>query len=817
MSHNCKYVLATSIGMPLCDLLGLQASWTGAGAAGVVREVRKGMPSVFMGNNDRFHASNSSLSISTLQGIAPTLCNQSQISFPCQPMKLQVHGLRHASLYQFRVRSISSRGPGVWSAASPRIRTRTLPPKQMLPSTGQDGQGAETTVDGFGQSDNTPGGIISELVRRLDVSNSPLPDGSRLVGAVGQQPGVAARNDVDYEAGIGVGGSMGQDGGPGLVVVTSFLANTGQFMREMFHYRDPAVYGNVPQLYSVPVPKAPGHSVTHVDLKLWGAGGGGGTSTYGHGGAGGFVQAVVSAPAGTQLAIFVGGGGEGFRGDRGGKGGFGGGANGGSGEFGGAGGGGATMVFRVESLEAESGEGDELSGATTAIPIAIAAGGGGSGASDYCCAHGGAGGGALDGSGAGLAGATPNDTPRDNSGDPSRARNEYRDNRDASGLPADHQHTDLGHAPTANQSIIASGGGGGKVLNADGGGAHGVQGSFDYRLYPTYPQGGRPLQDDGHTVIDAGRLPGGHTATSGAAFVEQRIGGEDMAVLPTSGRYLRGGQGGSGKEGGGGGGGGLFGGGGGGGGIDAGGGGGGASYIHRPSLFTAVANAPVPGQLSVLLKNSVSVALKWDIVYWSRVAGHGLGRADYDKPEFFDTLTSAVSSELAGTVPGGAERQPSSGYFIELSEGTSSSHFRIVASTGAFQLSTVIHNLLPDTVYRLRLVALSPRLGAGPPGPSLVVHTDSVPRNSWQRIWPRFYGESRAGGGRRYYDPPTQDESMVPSPMQGTTLTPLLGYVYMFGGRSSGYDCDQGITDHCRYFHGCSDWTWRLDPVSMTW
>ena len=109
----------------------------------------------------------------------------------------------------------------------------------------------------------------------------------------------------------------------------------------------------------------------------------------------------------------------------------------------GGGGGGASLVYF---------------GATGGELVVAASGGGGGGASDYCCAHGGHGG-SVNGSAGSSASTT---TPVDNSlGDP---RNEYNDERDETGLPAYHQHMDLGGAPHGDTMVLASGGGGGVFI-----------------------------------------------------------------------------------------------------------------------------------------------------------------------------------------------------------------------------------------------------------------------------------------------------------------------------------------------------------------
>lgn len=55
------------------------------------------------------------------------------------------------------------------------------------------------------------------------------------------------------------------------------------------------------------------------------------------------------------------------------------------------------------------------------------------------------------------------------------------------------------------------------------------------------------------------------------------------------------------------------------------------------------------------------------------------------------------------------------------------------------------------------------------------------------------------------------------SPMQGATLTPLLGFGFLFGGRSAGEDCDQAVLQFCRHRTGVRNDLWRLDPVTNAW
>jgi hypothetical protein len=108
-------------------------------------------------------------------------------------------------------------------------------------------------------------------------------------------------------------------------------------------------------------------------------------------------------------------------------------------------------------------------------------------------------------------------------------------------------------------------------------------------------------------------------------------------------------------------------------------------------------------------------------------------------------------------------------------------------------------------------------MGPSHRGPAVTVTTLPKVVNRWKQIYARTYAEARAGGGRRYADSPSDEVSMFPSPLQGASLNPMVGYLFMFGGRSTGQDCDFGITEHCRYFDSVNNFLWRLDPLTYTW
>lgn len=335
-------------------------------------------------------------------GVVVTQVRKAQAAQMLDQVNATLSDLPSSTLLQFRVRSVSAAGTSGWSAPTPRVRTLAPPPLSD----------EELAL--------RPGGFPN-----LTIPLPPLSKGSRLLAGELRlvHPGAAA--DADYMAGVGLGGRPGEDGGPGLVVLTSYLYNQGQVDKITMVYQDPAVYEGRPQVYVVPESPVKGANINFLDVKLWGAGGGGGSSNFSLGGAGAFAQGQLAVQTGDTLLILVGGGGQGMSGDRGGRGGFNGGGDGGDGEFGGGGGGGASTITKL-GLK---------------YPLMTAAGGGGGGSSNYCCGHGGPGSGGGDAleRGVGAAGQSPLTTPRDNSGDPARARMEFNDDRDDTGLPALHE------------------------------------------------------------------------------------------------------------------------------------------------------------------------------------------------------------------------------------------------------------------------------------------------------------------------------------------------------------------------------------------
>ena len=70
--------------------------------------------------------------------------------------------------------------------------------------------------------------------------------------------------------------------------------------------------------------------------------------------------------------------------------------------------------------------------------------------------------------------------------------------------------------------------------------------------------------------------------------------------------------------------------------------------------------------------------------------------------------------------------------------------------------------LFPSTMYRFRVRAVDYKTGLGPPGPSTVVTTEHPLVNTWRWIAARGVSEGRAGGGRRFIDPSTEETNLVP-------------------------------------------------------
>jgi hypothetical protein len=180
---------------------------------------------------------------------------------------------------------------------------------------------------GFG--DARPAGGGSGYYDPLVVTtNGYLETGNNGVGSTSALP--PTTDDENYSTGIGTGGTSIKQSGNGRVVVT--YGDTTQ----VFDYDD----WNE-QAFVVP------EGVTSLNVKLWGAGGGGGNySLTNQGGSGGYASGTLTVTPGQELLIIVGGGGgRGLLGLVGGAGGFGGGGYGTYDDASGGGGGGLSGIF----------------------------------------------------------------------------------------------------------------------------------------------------------------------------------------------------------------------------------------------------------------------------------------------------------------------------------------------------------------------------------------------------------------------------------------------------------------------------------------
>lgn len=140
--------------------------------------------------------------------------------------------------------------------------------------------------------------------------------------------------DADYLTGTATGGALTANGGHGLAVIRwagsaptapSTSANTA-------HGVQPLAFSGTNNTFTVPT------GVTAIEVKLWGAAGGGIGQP---GGPGGYTTAVIAVTPGEPLTVIVGGSGKAS-----GSAGFGGGGAGGSGVCAGGGGGGRTAILR---------------------------------------------------------------------------------------------------------------------------------------------------------------------------------------------------------------------------------------------------------------------------------------------------------------------------------------------------------------------------------------------------------------------------------------------------------------------------------------
>eukprot|EP00941_MAST-03F_sp_MAST-3F-sp1_P002004 g2004.t1 len=657
--------------------------------------------------------------------------------------------LKNYTRYQFRVRALSAAGvASTWSTPTEPVRT--------LPAEIEYSEYVSPTA-----TLASPGGTGDVVILSTSAAKRREPP---------------RKDDPDYSAGVGGGGATGAPGEPGLVVITAYVygsslgqdaprwkGNVVQKRRvssTSFFYTEENNQG-VAQLYTVPKSSRRNQRITNITIKVWGAGGGGGSHGNSTGGAGGYVQARIKVVEGQTLRVIVGGGGQGATTGAAALGGYGGGGRGGAGDFGGGGGGGAS---RVELL--------------TGDVVMVAAGGGGGGATQYCCAHGGFGGGIV-----GSAGESPLETPRDNDGLAPRTEHGYNDPRDRSGFPANHQHFDHGQQPDASLKVLASAGGGGSQAL---GGLAGKPGSWN--------ASGGGVSATEPRANDTGSYKGNLNILKRNEGSEEARNGNDgyhARSIAAPGRFSIGGVGGWGREAGGGGGGGYYGGGGGGGGVDGAGGGGGSSFVSSLHLYIPTdtnleVNAAAPS-MSAYMVDHQSVLLRWT--------------KPYHHP---NSAPQAYIIEMSEALNGGGEEYyqvkeitaPNGNPYNR--DGRGPGTIAGVSWDDRVEARQWLAEKLPSsTTFRFRVAATTLRGGVGDFSEPLIVTTDPVPVNKWRRIWPRGVSEGESGGGSSFVDPPYRNSPKWPSARSGHTSVMLGGYMYLFGGRSTGYVCDRSLGAPC--------------------
>jgi subtilisin-like proprotein convertase family protein len=665
---------------------------------------------------------------------------------------------------------------------------------------------------------------------------------------------VAQPNDNDY---ISYGGSTAGNGGlenkngeDGIIVILSYGAGQSVPSRSVYYYTGGPQSFVVSDIAGWNAGKS--NTDRYIDIKVWGAGGAGGhgydgggrgeklgdrlsapNNIYSRGGGGGYVQARIKVVIGETLTIMVGGGGltqwsvdsSGNAVSKiGGGGGFNGGGSGGNGIDGGGGGGGGGMssVLRGNLI------------------LVAAGGGGGGGATDYCCAHGGGGGGSTASSGSASLLETPVHIGEDVSA-ADKIRSEFSgddesyevtpetDPRDVNGMPAHHSHLDRGFAPNASYSILATGGTGGSLDTSLHYGLPGISGSYKVNLVGELNY---VSQTEGTVSIP--------TITDSA-----------YSKYASPGADLHGGRGGDGKEGGGGGGGGYYGGGGGGSGVDGAGGGGGCGFIDLTAVFNAADEAksnrgygrqgpdvPAPPHVYDVRHTSFDVQWTHPLANGTEILGFDVRAYDVElsvgRPDAADESLASCDSEFYR-------------------------HSQLRVGVDAVVNKLSVEDLIPNTVYCVRIAAIS-RSGNSVETAEAIVATLPTPQNEWEVVNTRrdkrvisgrgdasgvmtrphiddnvqTRGGSKRDDEERTYDGPFEKSGLAPSARRGSSLTVLDNsrYVYLFGGMTEGYFCDDSGTGYttdegdnsagaanseCRQQAGINNDLWRLALVTSVW
>jgi hypothetical protein len=221
---------------------------------------------------------------------------------------------------------------------------------ELIANDGGGGGGGYFGGEG-GESDGIPGAGGSGFASS-SVSNAILTTGNNGDGSERALP--PNIDDENYITGVGLGGNYSLNSGNGLVYLNYGSGNI------TFSYTGES------QTFTVP------EGVTSINVKVWGAGGGGANySDEYQGGSGGFAGGTITVnPRDILIIIVGGGGGRGISNTVGGVGGYGGGGYGTRGDAAGAGGGGLSGIFTDEN-------GTDFESLTQGNAIIIAGGGGG--------------------------------------------------------------------------------------------------------------------------------------------------------------------------------------------------------------------------------------------------------------------------------------------------------------------------------------------------------------------------------------------------------------------------------------------------------
>ena len=145
-------------------------------------------------------------------------------------IKFKLEGLLPYTSYETRVRSIGKNGPSYWSSPnSAAVRTKPA---------------------------------LTQVLTKVPTSTKSV---LLLRGNLKEPPNIM---DHDFASGAACGGGLGQNGGNGFVVITSYLYNQEKAPQTPFFYvcRGQPCTG-YPQTYTVPQSTVPGSTIAFVEIK----------------------------------------------------------------------------------------------------------------------------------------------------------------------------------------------------------------------------------------------------------------------------------------------------------------------------------------------------------------------------------------------------------------------------------------------------------------------------------------------------------------------------------------------------------------------